>query len=166
MSELRPVTSAKKESSARVEIGGEHAVAMYTSDCVLALGCLAMSYPVMPLWFALMRLVGYKCHAPACLLCLVVTTILKRALPKPRPPQVARRIDLSMEVCHPNHSFPSGDVAQAAVVAQTVCHPCMVLLVVLAAAGRYHYRRHDLTDIVFGALVGLLCVRLAQVCAC
>ena len=135
---------------------------MYTGDLVLAFGCLVMSYPVMPMWFVLMWLLDYHCHATACLLCLVVTTALKRALPKARPPSVPRRIDLSMEFVNPNHSFPSGDVAQAAVVAHTVGHPCMAALVALSAAGRYYYRRHDMTDLACGAVCGVLCARVAQ----
>ena len=129
----------------------------------LAVGCMICSYFTMPMWFLLMECTGHDTHTLSGIICMIIVATLKHIVPKQRPSQRQRVPDLGFEHVNPMHSFPSGDVAQAAVIWMSVEHYYLgLLLVVSSAVGRLYYRRHDLVDIIGGITCGVA----AHIIAC
>ena len=94
-----------------------------------------------------------------CLLTVALSSVLKAALARPRPPVGAtprRRCDL--RTAESNAAMPSGDVAQAAAMgvalALTTRWPGWLALVPATAFGRVYFGCHWLGDTLAGAALG------------
>jgi len=135
-------------------------------DVIIAIGCLAFSYFGFPLWIVL-YVVIYESYlyALCVLVSIVVTQIMKRCFKRKRPKlsDVGERwFYLQFEDVSANHSFPSGDTAQAAVFAVTLGYTVdywyffgLITIVPYAALGRIYFGRHYIGDTIGGAITGI-----------
>lgn len=101
--------------------------------------------------------------APA--LCLLIVSVLRISIARPRPyaEQGANIVPLSKKKDGENNSFPSRHVACAFVIA-TVFLPlmpwvgiCLLALSTVLAYVRFSLGLHYPSDLIFGALIGILC---------
>ena len=99
--------------------------------------------------------------APA--LCLVIVSVLRLAIPRPRPYDQYAITPLSKKKDGKHNSFPSRHVACAFVIA-TVCLSLvpwmgiyLYVLATLLAYIRFSLGLHYPTDLLVGAIIGILC---------
>merc|ERR1719295_2425129 len=136
-------------------------------DVIIAIGCLAFSYFGFPLWIVLYVVIMQSyLYALCVLVSIVVTQIMKRCFKRPRPRMGdlgVRWFYLQFEDVSAEHSFPSGDTAQAAVFSVTLGYSIdeyywlgMACVVPFVALGRVYYGRHYIGDTLGGAITGVL----------
>jgi len=133
----------------------------------IAVPCLAFSYFGFPLWIVLYVVIMQSyLYALCVLVSIVVTQIMKRCFKRPRPRLSdlgARWFYLQFEDVSAEHSFPSGDTAQAAVFSVTLGYSIdeyywlgMACVVPFVALGRVYFGRHFIGDTLGGAITGVL----------
>lgn len=91
----------------------------------------------------------------------IVIAVIRLAYFKPRPGMKSKKYNTLYDRID-NSSFPSIHVARAVmlsiaffVMAPTML-PLLVLLVVAVGASRIYFKRHDMADIMVGAVIGII----------
>lgn len=104
----------------------------------------------------------------ACLLALVVASLLKWGFDMARPATALGAATRVLEPVEPGHSFPSGHAVYAALVLATLwplankfMRPLLIAALLWAGWGRIAMGAHFPSDVLGGWLVGLLCFQVA-----
>ncbi|NXD08585.1 PLPP6 phosphatase, partial [Nothocercus nigrocapillus] len=107
----------------------------------------------------------------ALLLDLVLVAVVKGLVRRPRP--VHNKMDMFVTLSVDKYSFPSGHATRAALVCRFVLHhlvlavPLRVLVVlwaIIVSMSRVMLGRHNVTDVLFGLLLGYALYSVVEYC--